>query len=60
MGLLCIEMEAYALFVNAATLGAAALAINTISDSLVTGEQISREERQNGFSDVARVALALV
>lgn len=60
MGALCIEMEAFALFANAANLGAAALAINTISDSLVTGEQLSQAERQHDFSNVMAVALALI
>lgn len=59
-GALCIEMEAYALFLNAAYLGAAALAINTISDSLVTGEQLSQEERQNSYADIMKVAMGLV
>ncbi len=60
MGALCIEMEAFALFANAANLGAAALAINTISDSLVTGEHLSAQARQRGFADVMAVALALI
>lgn len=59
MGALCIEMEAYALFLNAANLGAAALTINTISDSLITGEHLSLDERQNSFSGMVEVALAL-
>lgn len=60
MGILCIEMEACALFLNAAHLGAAALAINTISDSLITGEQLSSEEREHAFSEMVEVALALI
>ncbi len=59
-GALCIEMEAYALFLNAANLGASALALLTISDSLVTGEQLSQQERQDSYTDVMKVALALV
>ncbi len=60
LGVLCIEMEAYALLLNAAYLGASALAIATISDSLITGEQLSHEERQTSFVDIMEVALAIV
>ena len=59
-GALCVEMEAYALFQQAAYLGVSALAINTISDSLITGEQLSQEERQNSFAEIMKVALALI
>lgn len=59
MGILCLEMEAYALFLNAVNLGASALAITTISDSLITGESLSPEARQNAFTDMATVALSL-
>ncbi len=58
-GALCIEMEAYALFLNAAYLGAAALAITTISDSLITGEQLSQEERQDSYVDIMKIALEI-
>ena len=60
LGVLCIEMEAYALLLNAAYLGASALVIATISDSLITGEQLSHEERQTSFVDIMEVALAIV
>lgn len=60
IGALCIEMEAYALFMNAAILGASALAITSISDSLITGNQLSAEERQHSFAEAVKVALALV
>jgi len=59
IGVLCIEMEAYALLLNAAYLGASALTIATISDSLITGEKLSHEERQNSFLDVMKIALAI-
>ncbi len=59
MGTLCVEMEAYALFLNAANLGAAALAITTISDSLITGESLSPHARQNAFTEMANIALSL-
>jgi purine-nucleoside phosphorylase len=60
MGVLCVEMEAYALFLTATKLGAKALCITTISDSLVSGENLSQEARQLSFADMARLALALV
>ena len=59
-GALCVEMEAYALFQNAAYLGASALAITTISDSLVTGVHLSPEQRQNSFADAMQIALSLI
>jgi len=59
-GMLCVEMESYALFLNAANLGASALALMTISDSLITGEQLSQEERQNSYADVMKVAMEVV
>ena len=51
MGVLCIEMEAAALYMNAARCGKNALAILTVSDSLVTGEETTAEERQNSYTD---------
>ena len=57
MGVLCVEMEAAALFMNAAVAGKHAAAICTISDSLVTGEKTTAEERQNSFTDMMKLAL---
>lgn len=57
MGVLCAEMEAAALYCNAASTGKRALALLTISDNLVTGEALSPEERQTTFTDMMRVAL---
>lgn len=57
MGVLCIEMEAAALYMNAARLGKKALAILTVSDSLVTGEETTAEERQNSFTQMMEIAL---
>ena len=57
MGVLAVEMEAAALYMNAARLGKRALAICTISDSLVTGEALDSDARQNSFSDMMKVAL---
>lgn len=57
MGVLAVEMEAAALYMNAARANKNALAICTVSDSLVTGEATSAEERQNSFTDMMKLAL---
>lgn len=57
MGVLAVEMEAAALYMNAAMLGKRALAICSISDSLVTGEELSAEDRQNTFTTMMEIAL---
>ena len=57
MGVLAVEMEAAALYMNAARLGKRALAICTVSDSLVTGEALDSDARQNSFGDMMKVAL---
>ena len=57
VGALAVEMEAAALYLNAAKLGKNALAICTISDSLVTGEATSSEQRQTAFNDMMVLAL---
>ena len=50
-------MESYALYCNAARAGVNALAIFTVSDSMVSKEEMSAEERQNGFTNMMKVAL---
>ena len=57
MGILCIEMEAAALYMNAARCGKNALAILTISDHILTGEETTAEERQTSFTQMMEVAL---
>lgn len=57
MGVLAVEMEAAALYMTAASLGKRALAICSISDSLVTGEELSAEDRQNTFTTMMEIAL---
>ena len=57
MGVLAVEMEAAALYMNAARANKRALAICTISDSLVTGEALSADERQNSFLEMIELAL---
>ena len=59
MGVLAIEMEAAALYTNAAYGNARALTVLTISDHLLTGETTTSEERQNSFTDMMQVALSL-
>ena len=59
MGVLAVEMEAAALYMNAARTGKHALAICTISDSIVTGEATSSEERQSSFRDMMKLALEI-
>lgn len=59
MGVLAAEMEAAALYSNAAVAGVHALCILTISDSVLTGEKTTAEERQNTFTDMMEVALEL-
>lgn len=57
MGVLAVEMEAAALYMNAARAGKRALCICTVSDSLITGEATTADERQNSFTDMIRLAL---
>ena len=59
LGVLCVEMEAYALYLNAAAAGKNALALLTISDSLVTGEALDAEARQNTFTRMMEIALEI-
>ena len=57
MGVMAVEMEAAALYMTAASLGKRALAICSISDSLVTGEELSAEDRQLTFTTMMEIAL---
>lgn len=57
MGVLAIEMEAAALYMNAAAAGKNALCICTVSDHLLNGENLSSEERERGFDEMLRLAL---
>ena len=60
MGVLAVEMEASALYMNAARSGNKALCICTISDSMVTGEATTAEERQNNFTKMMDVAFGII
>ena len=56
---MAVEMEAAALYLNAALAGKRALTICTISDHTLTGESLSAEERQDSFEDMIRLGLAI-
>ena len=56
-GVLCVEMEAAGLYTIAAKHHVNALAILTISDSLVTGEHLSSADREKSFKDMISIAL---
>lgn len=60
MGVLAVEMEAAALYMNAARAGKKALTICTISDNPLTGEATSSEQRQKSFTDMMDVAFGVV
>ena len=57
MGVLAVEMESAALYMNAARAGKRALGIFTISDHLLTGEATTAEERQKTFTAMMELAL---
>ncbi len=58
-GVLAAEMETAALYTIAAKFGAEALALLTVSDNIVTGEQTSSEEREKTFMNMMKIALEL-
>ncbi len=60
MGVLAVEMEAPALYMNAAYAGKRALVICTVSDHIFTGEVTSSEERQTGFTKMMDVAFGII
>lgn len=60
LGVLAVEMESAALYMNAARYGGRALCLCTISDSLVTGEATSSEQRQTGFTHMMDVAFGII
>ena len=57
MGILAVEMEAAGLYCTAAYAGKRALAICSISDNLVTGEELSADDRQTTFTNMMKIAL---
>lgn len=60
MGVLAVEMEVAALYMNAARSGNRALGILTVSDHLLTGEATTAEQRKTTFTSMMEVALSLV
>ena len=56
-GVLAVEMEASALYTLAAKFGRRALAICTVSDHIVTGEETSSQEREQTFGAMVEIAL---
>ena len=59
LGVLAVEMESAALYLNAARAGKNALAICTISDHIVTGEALPAEDRQTTFTQMMEIALEI-
>jgi len=60
MGVLAVEMETSALYMNAAYGGANALTMLSVSDSLVTHAAMPAEERQVAFTTMMELALSIV
>ena len=60
MGVLAVEMEAAALYMNAARYGARALAMMTVSDNFVTGGRLTNEERELSFDNMIKTALGML
>ncbi len=59
MNVLCVEMEAAALYMNAARAGKKALCLLTISDHVFTGESLSAQDRQLTFREMMEIALEI-
>ena len=57
MGVMALEMEAAALYMNAARYGKRALCICTISDHVIKGTVTTSEERQTAFTQMMKIAL---
>ena len=57
MGVMAVEMEGAALYMNAARLNKNALVICTVSNHIITGEETTAEERQNSFGEMITLAL---
>ncbi|MBR6184716.1 MAG: purine-nucleoside phosphorylase [Clostridia bacterium] len=59
LGVLCVEMEAYALYLNAARAGKNALSLLTISDNVFTGECLTAQEVRETFTQMMEIALEI-
>lgn len=58
-GCVCVEMESFALFHNAKVLGKNAACLLTISDSLITHQVTTAEERETSFTNMMKIALEM-
>jgi len=59
-GVLCVEMETAGLYTIAAKFNVKALSILTVSDSLVTNERTTADERESTFSTMIEIALSTI
>ena len=59
LGVMAIEMEAAGLYCTAARNGKRALAICSISDNLVTGEELDADARQTTFTNMMKIGLEI-
>ena len=57
MGVIAVEMEAYALYLNAARAGKRALSICAVSDNIVSHQELIAEERSKSVNDMIELAL---
>ena len=60
MGVLAVEMEAAALYLNAARHGAEALCVLTVSDHIFKREEVSASERERSFTHMMELTLASI
>jgi len=60
MGVLAVEMETAALYMNAARAGKKALGLLTVADEIYTGKSTTSEQRQNSFTEMMEIALELI
>lgn len=56
---MCVEMESFALFANAKATGKKAACLLTISDSFISHQVTTAEERQKNFTSMMKIALEL-
>ena len=59
MGVIAVEMEAYALYLNAARAGKRALSICAVSDNIVSHQELTAEERSKSVNDMIELAISL-
>lgn len=59
-GILALEMEAAALYINAAKTGKNALCIVTVTDDLINNTRVSSQERQTGFGSMIKLTLGML